>query len=867
LDKQNRGAPHCLARIHGLKTEAKRGARSLVIEYKISPKNSAMIPGKDTVLHIVKLTHMATIEREYATLQALQFYDLRDEILSAKASPILKYGDQAVQSFMGNYNLNPGQAKAVLGAKDNDGFTLIQGPPGTGKTKTIIAMVGCLLTGSLGASARPVANAANATNGNGAMKKLLVCAPSNAAVDELVLRLKQGVKSAMGSFHKISVIRLGRSDIINSAVKDVSLDELVNKRLEELSIREKTRADIDKLHSDAGEIRDTLMQLRSDLQIARDADDRDNANRLQREIDKVVKQQISIGNQIDNSKKEDQSVNRMVEIKRQEIQQDILSKAHVLCATLSGSGHDMFKKLENVDFETVIIDEAAQCVELSALIPLKYGALKCILVGDPKQLPPTVLSQSAARFGYDQSLFVRMQRNHPTDIHLLDTQYRMHPLISLFPSNTFYDGRLVDGDDMAALRKQPWHASSLFGPYRFFDVKGVQAKGHRGQSLINVEELNVAMQLYERLRSDYRNVDFKRKIGIITPYKAQLFELRTRFTHRYGEDIFQEIEFNTTDAFQGRECEIIIFSCVRANPKGGIGFMTDIRRMNVGLTRAKSSLWILGDSDALSQGEFWSKLVDDARRRNLYTAGNVMALLRRPTEKNSMDWEPPSRTVAPPVNAPVQPTYTQEVAMHDAPPQGPPGLAGGAQQGTKVPEWAHSKRLEGLDGRGLPVGESQPSKFTERPAIQSSTGPVGRPSDVPASLPRKRTSEGPLPGGHDSKRVCRISSAETGYGVDEVSVASQKCARDRQGPASWEEIRNRPGSSPKTTPKPSAFRESSTEPSTSTSAGGSGRYGDPRPCSSPTPSADSGSEPDDEFYALLWQFDEGKLGQGQVWYW
>src|SRR5690606_9909258 len=124
--------------------------------------------------------------------------------------------------------------------------------------------------------------------------------------------------------------------------------------------------------------------------------------------------------------------------------------------------------------------------------------------------------------------------------------------------------------------------------------------------------------------------------GIITPYKAQLFRLRQRFADKFGDKITEEIEFNTTDAFQGRECEIIIFSCVRASPTGGIGFMTDIRRMNVGLTRAKSSLWILGDSRALVQGEFWAKLIDDAKQRDRYTSGNIMSLLDRPGPKVSM---------------------------------------------------------------------------------------------------------------------------------------------------------------------------------------------------------------------------------------
>jgi len=110
-----------------------------------------------------------------------------------------------------------------------------------------------------------------------------------------------------------------------------------------------------------------------------------------------------------------------------------------------------------------------------------------------------------------------------------------------------------------------------------------------------------------------------------------LVEMKSRFARQYGDGIFEEIEFNTTDAFQGREREIIIFSCVRAKATGGIGFLGDIRRMNVGLTRAKSSLWVLGDSRSLQQGEFWSRLIEDAQSRDRYTSGDVMALLSKPT--------------------------------------------------------------------------------------------------------------------------------------------------------------------------------------------------------------------------------------------
>ncbi|KAK3393054.1 SEN1 N terminal-domain-containing protein [Podospora didyma] len=623
------GEIHCLARIW--KTTPKKDMLEVV--YRLNAKGnqilSVLLPGSE--FHVVRITNMTTIEREYAALESLQYYDLMDEVLKAEPSPMLNFGDEAVDGVMQNYTLNRGQAKAILNAKENDGFTLVQGPPGTGKTKTIIAMVGCLLSGVLkpSSAAVPISRpGASSSNGQGTTKKLLVCAPSNAAVDELVLRLKAGVKAMNGSFHKINVVRLGKSDAINSAVRDVTLDELVKAKTEAMA-PSTTAEDQKKLFDEQKEISVKIAELRPQLEAARASNDQQFANKVGREFDDLKRRQAHVSGKIDTIKSSGNTYKREAEIKRRQIEQEILDKAQVLCATLSGSGHEMFKNL-NVEFETVIIDEAAQCVELSALIPLKYGCSKCILVGDPKQLPPTVLSQSAARYGYDQSLFVRMQKNHGKDVHLLDQQYRMHPEISQFPSREFYEGLLQDGADMAKLRLSEWHRSELLGPYRFFDVRGSQSRGPKNQSLVNEEELKVAMQLYRRFRTDYNEIDLKGKIGIITPYKAQLHRLRQRFTDTYGEEIQDEIEFNTTDAFQGRECEIIIFSCVRASPTGGIGFMTDIRRMNVGLTRAKSSLWILGDSRALVQGEFWNKLIEDAKQRDRYTTGNIMAMLERP---------------------------------------------------------------------------------------------------------------------------------------------------------------------------------------------------------------------------------------------
>ncbi|KFA64030.1 hypothetical protein S40285_04204 [Stachybotrys chlorohalonatus IBT 40285] len=660
-------ARHCLARVHRITYK-----KDLIeVTYRVASRNNQLTPilTPGNTVHGIKITNMTTIEREYAALESLQYYDLMDEILKAEPSPIIRYGEEKVSNSMQNWALNRGQALAVLGAQENDGFTLIQGPPGTGKTKTIIAMVGALLSEQLAQAAvtgvalvapSRSSNSANPSNQSRA-KKLLVCAPSNAAVDELVLRLKAGVKTTSGKIKTINVLRLGRTDAINAAVKDVTLDELVKKRLEGDTTRDKAKADREKLHEDAAKIKEELTHLRPRLEASRGDDNRAAYNELSRRFEELKRQQIQVGKQIDANKDSGNSIAREMEMRRRQVQQEILNSANVICATLSGSGHEMFRNLD-VEFETVIIDEAAQCVELSALIPLKYGCCKCILVGDPKQLPPTVLSQSAARFGYDQSLFVRMQQNHPQSVHLLDMQYRMHPEISLFPSKEFYEGQLQDGQDMAQLRQQPWHGSALLGPYRFFDVQGVQERGHRGQSLVNVKELEVALQMYERFSKDYGDCDLQGKIGIITPYKAQLFELRNRFRARYGEAITNIIEFNTTDAFQGRECEIIIFSCVRASSTGGIGFMTDIRRMNVGLTRAKSSLWILGDSRALVQGEFWKKLIQDAQSRDRYTKGDVLSLFRRPLEKAKPGaYTLPARTLPSPAVA------SDDIVMVDAP--------------------------------------------------------------------------------------------------------------------------------------------------------------------------------------------------------
>lgn len=611
---------HCFARIQ----RTKRQKTHMEFLLRIVPGSlmaSKLKPAAE--VQGMKIMSLVPLEREYGALLGLQYYDLCEEITSARPSPLLNYNDERLKPYMNNYSLNKAQAKAIRSALDNDAFTLIQGPPGSGKTKTIVAIVGALLTEALRSPAAVAVPRSEFIAQRPPSKKLLVCAPSNAAVDELVMRFKEGVKITSGESRKLGVVRLGRSDAMNANVKDVTLDYLVDKKLNitsEASQKEKTQ----KL---MGEHKQISARLR-DARAALDSEDT-AANR--QAVQDLVKSKQSFGRMIDTAKDDEDMQSRRADLNRRKAQQDVIEEAHVVCATLSGSGHDMFQSL-NVEFETVVIDEAAQCVELSALIPLKYGCAKCVLVGDPQQLPPTVFSREAANYKYEQSLFVRMQANHPEHVHLLDTQYRMHPAISAFPAQTFYQGRLQDGAGMAKLRTRAWHAADLLGPYQFFDVQGKQQTGQRGHSLVNHAEIKVAMQLYMRLTTDFKQ-DFAGKIGVITPYKSQLRELREQFSRQYGQEILTAIEFNTTDAFQGRESEIIIFSCVRAHPDKGIGFLQDIRRMNVGLTRAKSSLWVLGNSQSLEKGEFWRKLLAHSRSSGSFFQGDINAVLSKPMKR------------------------------------------------------------------------------------------------------------------------------------------------------------------------------------------------------------------------------------------
>jgi senataxin len=193
----------------------------------------------------------------------------------------------------------------------------------------------------------------------------------------------------------------------------------------------------------------------------------------------------------------------------------------------------------------------------------------------------------------------------------------MHPNISAVPSRLFYSGRLQDGPDMAEIRKRAWHASPLFGPYQFFDVAHGQEEAQSNHSKINREEADAALALYERFRREFQTTKSDCRIGIVSMYRGQVFHIKSRFQAVHGPAILKLIDFNTVDGFQGQEKDIIILSCVRAGMNvQSVGFLADERRMNVALTRSRSSLFILGNADTLERcNQTWRTIVEDARSR------------------------------------------------------------------------------------------------------------------------------------------------------------------------------------------------------------------------------------------------------------
>lgn len=584
---------------------------------------------------IGKVFSLSTLHREYAALMALPLYDCLDFILKPQLPKPLRLDHKEVEGTMTKYNVNEPQARAIVSALRTDGFTLVQGPPGTGKTSTICGLVQAFL------SSRPQLISTNGARQADKVvpKKVLLCAPSNAAIDEIANRLKEGVSGAGRRSVIPKVVRVGTDKAINVSVKDISLDNLVDQKLGS-NQRGDSAGEIAALRSELETVRQSRQQKQTELAELHDNVAKGTA--LDEEIKRLNYRRVTIIKKLDRLRDQQKSDNRTLDAGRRKFRMEVLAEADVICATLSGSGHDV---LEALEFDMIILDEAAQAIELSSLIPLKYNVTRCVMVGDPQQLPPTVISQEASKYLYNQSLFVRLQKLDPDAVHLLSIQYRMHPDISQLPSRVFYKGLLKDGPNMAEKTARPWHESNLFGPYSFFNVVRGQESSGSSHSLMNKAEVQVAVALYGRLLKEFSSVDFEFRVGVVSMYRAQILELRRAFESRFGSGVINQVDFNTVDGFQGQEKDIIILSCVRAGPGlQNVGFLSDVRRMNVALTRARASLFVLGHCPTLERSDStWKDIISDARARGFLVEADVGLFTAPKTKTKALPPKPPSK--------------------------------------------------------------------------------------------------------------------------------------------------------------------------------------------------------------------------------
>ncbi len=311
------------------------------------------------------------------------------------------------------------------------------------------------------------------------------------------------------------------------------------------------------------------------------------------------------------------------------INQDIFNQARVVACTLIGSA---YKVLDHRHFSTLFIDEAAQGLEPACWVPI----VKCdrvVLSGDHQQLPPTIHCVEAARAGLSTTLMQKVAKTKPECVKLLDIQYRMHQDIMEFSSQWFYGGRLKAAPEVAQRL-----VSLMDSPLTWIDTSKCdfeernntntmsRMNSKEAQLLIHSLKDYIDMIGIDRIKEDL--IDF----GIISPYKAQVRLLRKLIRRQpFFKALRGRIRINSVDGFQGQECDVIILSMVRDNDKGSIGFLNDLRRMNVAITRAKMKLIVVGNTTTLSRHRFYRELIDYFDSKDAI----VQAVTETPNEDSS----------------------------------------------------------------------------------------------------------------------------------------------------------------------------------------------------------------------------------------
>ncbi|KAL6633768.1 hypothetical protein ACP70R_026439 [Stipagrostis hirtigluma subsp. patula] len=291
----------------------------------------------------------------------------------------------------------------------------------------------------------------------------------------------------------------------------------------------------------------------------------------------------------------------------------------VLCT--ASSSYRLFYLQKAQPFEVLVVDEAAQLKECESLIPLQLpGVRHAVLIGDEYQLPALVKSRVCDDAEFGRSLFERLSSlGQPK--HLLDVQYRMHPWISKFPVSSFYGGQITDGPNVLNRNYERRHLSGpMYGSYSFINIDGGnESTGKHDRSLLNTVEAAAVVRIVQRLFKESIDTRSKVRVGVVSPYKGQVRAIQEKLGKVYEMHDGFSVKVRSVDGFQGAEEDVIIFSAVRSNTAGSIGFLADRNRTNVALTRAKHCLWILGNATTLASGKtIWREIVADAKDRGRF---------------------------------------------------------------------------------------------------------------------------------------------------------------------------------------------------------------------------------------------------------
>ncbi len=454
--------------------------------------------------------------------------------------------------------LNASQNEAVKNIAAARDVAIVHGPPGTGKTTTLVQAIRYTLKHE---------------------KQVLVCSPSNTAVDLLTEKLSE---------QGIDVLRLGNPVRISENILSKTLDAKI--------MAHPSYKDLKQYRKMAEEYRSIAQKYKRKF----GREEREQRNLLFAESKKILHEASLL---------EDFIIDEQ------------FNKTQVIACTLVASAN---KALRSKQFTTVFIDEAAQALEPACWIPISK-ADRVVFAGDHFQLPPTIKSKTADQQGLGKTLFEKCIGKQDVSV-MLNTQYRMHENIMNFSNRKFYGSNLKADVSVKDTRLSYDENEFLLNtPFDFIDTAGcgyTESLNPESLSTSNPEEGTLLLNHLSSLLEQYEKAPHPEKkisIGIISPYKEQVQYLTEQIASFPVLEKYQkQIAIKTVDGFQGQEKDIIYISLVRSNDKGEIGFLSDTRRMNVALTRARKKLVVIGDSATLSYHAFYKDFLDYVEKINAY---------------------------------------------------------------------------------------------------------------------------------------------------------------------------------------------------------------------------------------------------------